>query len=141
VTTVAFSRIGGEVTLAADRQSYGTYKTRSRKLWRLRNGILFAGAGVIEQILAVRDWLEDETQTKPDGLSEFTGILIDPNGTAFRLEEKCIRDPILERFHAVGSGAPFAVTAMWLGKTAREAVLIAARFDPRTGGGVDTLIL
>jgi hypothetical protein len=87
--------------------------------------------------LAVRAWLE-EGGDKPDGLTEFNGILIE-SGIAFRLEEKLIRDRIVERCHAVGSGAPFAITAMALGKTAREAVLIAAKFDPRTGGGVDVL--
>lgn len=134
MTTVCWD---GE-TLATDRQSCGMYKTRSKKMWRLSNGDLFAGAGVIEQILAVRAWLE-EGGNKPDGLTEFNGILVDANRKAYRLEEKLIRDPILERCHAVGSGSPFAITAMALGKTAREAVLIAARFDPRTGGGVDVL--
>jgi hypothetical protein len=134
MTTVAYD---GQ-TLATDRQSCGSYKTRSKKMWRLSNGDLFAGAGVIEQILAVRAWLE-EGGAKPDGLVEFVGILVDQNGRAYRLEEKLIRDPILEHHHAVGSGAPFAITAMHLGKSAREAVLIAARFDPRTGGGVDVL--
>jgi hypothetical protein len=124
-------------SLAADRQCCAHFKTRARKIFRLSDGRIFGGAGVFEQVLAVRDWLQDGG-AKPEGLNEFSGILIE-SGTAYRLEEKLIRDRILERCHAVGSGAPFAITAMALGKTAREAVLIAARFDPRTGGGVDVL--
>jgi hypothetical protein len=124
-------------TLAADRQCYGSFKTRARKAWKLRDGRLFGAAGTTEEILAVRAWLE-EGGTKPDGLENFHGILIE-NGKVYRLEEKLTRHRILERCHAIGSGAPFAITAMSLGKTAREAVLIAARFDPRTGGGVDVL--
>lgn len=42
---------------------------------------------------------------------------------------------------AIGSGRDFALAAMRLGKTAREAVLFAAEFDPGTGNGVDTLTL
>lgn len=124
-------------SLAADRQCCGGFKARTTKVWRLPDGSLFGGAGIIEQILAVRAWLE-EGGDKPERLDDFSGILIE-SGRAYRLEEKLIRDRIVERCHAVGSGAPFAITAMALGKTAREAVLIAARFDPRTGGGVDVL--
>jgi hypothetical protein len=124
-------------SLAADRLCVGSFKTRAKKVWRLSRGRLFGGAGITEQVLAVRAWL-DEGGDKPDGLTDFNGILIE-SGVAYRLEEKLIRDRILERCHAVGSGAPFAITAMALGKSAREAVLIAARFDPRTGGGVDVL--
>jgi hypothetical protein len=110
---------------------------RTTKLWRLPNGSLFGGAGLMEHILAARAWLE-EGGDKPEGLDDFTGILVE-SGRAYRLGEKLIRDRIVERCHAVGSGSDFAITAMHLGKTAREAVLIAARFDPRTGGGVDVL--
>jgi hypothetical protein len=124
-------------TLAADRQCSADFKTRAKKIFRLSRGRLFGAAGVFEQVLAVRDWLE-EGGDKPEGLNEFSGILID-SGRAYRLEGKLIRDRILECCHAVGSGSPFAITAMHLGKSAREAVLIAARFDPRTGGGVDVL--
>lgn len=124
--------------LAADRQRCSSYKTRARKIWRLPDGRLFGGAGLFEQVLAVRAWLE-EGGAKPEHLDDFSGILVDSNGKAYRLEERLIRDRILERCHAVGSGAPFAITAMALGKTAREAVRIASGFDPRTGGGVDVL--
>ncbi|EMD0479919.1 hypothetical protein VPT39_004439 [Salmonella enterica] len=39
---------------------------------------------------------------------------------------------------AVGSGAPFALTAMFMGATATEAVDVAKRFDPGTDGRVVT---
>lgn len=124
-------------TLAGDRRAGGTFLTRVKKIWRLSDGRLFGCAGSLDEMTAVRDWLEGEP--KPKGLRDFTGILIELDGTVCRFEEKLTRTPILERCHAVGSGAPFAITAMALGKTAREAVGIAARFDPRTGGGVDVL--
>ena len=125
-------------TLAADRLCCGNFKSRARKVFRLRDGRFFGGAGNFEQVLAVRAWL-DEGGDKPTELNNFSGILVAPNGTAYRLEERLILDRILERCHSVGSGSPFAITAMALGKTAREAVGIAAGFDPGTGGGVDVL--
>lgn len=46
---------------------------------------------------------------------------------------------VFDKFHAVGSGRDFAIAAMHLGKTAREAVEIASLFDISCGNGVDTL--
>lgn len=133
MTTIA---VDGQ-TLASDRQCCASFKTRTRKIWKLRDGSLFGGAGVFEQVLEVRAWLEDGGD-KPHGLSDFAGILVKA-GKVYVLEEKLMLDRIYERCHSVGSGSPFAISAMALGKTAKEAVLFAARFDPRTGGGVDVL--
>lgn len=49
--------------------------------------------------------------------------------------------PVREKFVADGSGRDFALSAMHLGKSAREAVAFAARFDVYTGGGVDAFDL
>ncbi|EGU3042539.1 hypothetical protein H7W84_004307 [Salmonella enterica] len=46
--------------------------------------------------------------------------------------------PIAGNAAAVGSGAPYALTAMFMGATATTAVEIAKRFDPNTDGGVIT---
>ncbi|EEF1427335.1 peptidase HslV family protein [Salmonella phage ZCSE9] len=46
--------------------------------------------------------------------------------------------PIAGNAAAVGSGAPYALTAMFLGTTATEAVEVAKRFDPGTDGSVIT---
>lgn len=47
--------------------------------------------------------------------------------------------PVGRRFHAIGSGRDFALAAMLLGKSAKEAVMIAAEFDNGTGGGVESM--
>ncbi|MGK9648000.1 hypothetical protein O6389_23920, partial [Salmonella enterica subsp. enterica] len=46
--------------------------------------------------------------------------------------------PIAGNAAAVGSGAPYALTAMFMGATATAAVETAKRFDPNTDGGVIT---
>ncbi|EBK7055161.1 hypothetical protein DSA51_23655 [Salmonella enterica] len=46
--------------------------------------------------------------------------------------------PIADHTAAVGTGAPYALTAMFLGATATEAVDVAKRFDPGTDGRVIT---
>jgi hypothetical protein len=47
--------------------------------------------------------------------------------------------PILERFWSVGSGRDFALAAMALGKTAKEAIELAHMFDASTGDKVDVI--
>jgi len=44
-------------------------------------------------------------------------------------------------FYAIGTGAHYAIAAMHLGLTPREAVGIAAMYDPCTGGPIDELFL
>ena len=45
---------------------------------------------------------------------------------------------IADSFAAVGSGAPYALAAMYLGNTATRAVTVAAQFDTNTGGKIIT---
>jgi ATP-dependent protease HslVU (ClpYQ) peptidase subunit len=47
---------------------------------------------------------------------------------------KCSRN-----YHAVGSGRDYAIAAMYLGKTARQAVEIARIFDVYTGGPLQVM--
>lgn len=54
---------------------------------------------------------------------------------------RLMREPVIERCYAVGSGSHFALAAMACGKTAVEAVRLAARFDPGTGGRVESITL
>ena len=44
--------------------------------------------------------------------------------------------PISRQFHAVGSGRDYALMAMRLGKTAREAIELVKEFDNGTGGSI-----
>ena len=46
--------------------------------------------------------------------------------------------PVADGFAAVGSGAPYALAAMYLGNTATRAITVAAQFDTNTGGKVIT---
>ena len=45
---------------------------------------------------------------------------------------------IADSFAADGSGAPYALAAMYLGHTATRAITVAAQFDTNTGGKIIT---
>jgi hypothetical protein len=69
------------------------------------------------------------------------GLLVNrTTGEVFTLAGKnAVPRKIEEAFHATGSGRDYAVAAMALGKTAAEAVSLAARFDVFTGEPVDVV--
>lgn len=46
--------------------------------------------------------------------------------------------PVADVYSAVGSGAPYALAAMYLGETATRSVTVASQFDTNTGGKIIT---
>lgn len=127
-------------TLAGDTAGISAcLKRRVQKIYRLSNGDLFGAAGELDDLLQAKEWLEDQSKSKP-ALKDFSGLLITPAGP-FKLECALIATPVLEHFHAIGSGRDFAIAAMHLGKSAREAVEIALIFDANSIGPVETLEL
>ncbi len=134
-------------TLAADRRatdSEGQIKTVS-KLRRAADGRLLAAAGSVCRCGVLLDWLADpQSGARPafQDVSEdyVDGIEILLTGVA-RLHQRFGYVDILDPFTAIGSGSGIALGAMAAGKTAAEAVEIAARFDSGTGNGIDVLEL
>ena len=143
MTTVAWDG----TSIAADRRIVGEgIAGTAGKLFRLKNGCVLAGAGYLDQVLEVAAWInagckEDKKPKFPEDLAEGSSLLlVDPKGRAYFLTWPYLRRlQVNEKFVAVGSGAHFAMGAMAMGADARRAVVIAARFDPNTGGGVNVL--
>lgn len=142
MTTIAWDGM----TLAADRQAtVGNAVFMVNKLHRHDGWILayFGDADAGEEVLT---WFragakpEDfpENQRKDD---RFSPLLAIRRGEiiVFERTPQAVRYPP-QRF-AMGSGRDFALAAMHCGRTAAEAVEVAALFDPGTGFGVDTMVL
>jgi len=66
---------------------------------------------------------------------DFTCLVLTPQGL-FEYDVYCRAEEVLDDFYAIGSGAKVALGAMACGKSAIEAVRIAARYDPYTGGRI-----
>lgn len=135
MTTIAFD---GK-TLAADRQS-NYHRSDVIKIFRVISGKVYGAAGRAEDALAVLEWLNNScSQANPKVHENFRAIVADASGFVV-YEEKLIRLTYEGRqFMAIGSGCDYAMAAMHLGKTAREAVEIAHLFDVDTGAEVDEL--
>lgn len=134
-------------TLAADkRMTAGTQVASVTKIRRLSKGRLAGMAGVVPDGFALMDWLNgrmDPTKFTLSGDNCETEIMVIDKGsiliygTGIGLVPLSIEEP----FFAIGSGAPYALGALYCGKSARQAVEIACKFDAACGNGVDVLTL
>ena len=139
MTTIAWD---GE-TLAADRRLAGWMDTG--KIFPLSDGRVLAGAGWMDEVLEVAAWLNaggderDKPNVQAEDAEDATDYLLLDGGKLYWLTAPYLRPiEVRDGMAAIGSGAKYALGAMEAGATAAEAVLVAARFDPGTGGGVDT---
>lgn len=113
---------------------------QTTKAHRLKDGGLFASCGALENNAAVLAWLNGDSDKPVIGQDDdFDGILIKPDGTAWMLNKKLHLIAIESPYFATGSGRDFALVAMKMGNTAREAVELAAELDIWTGMGVTEL--
>lgn len=110
---------------------------RAKKIYK-RKGLTFVGAGAVCDIqVAFEAWPADGEYTEC-GWEAFVvdgGELIHAGfdgETLFRIRHD------QDEPYAIGSGSPFALTALDMGCTAREAIKMAARRDVGTGGMIKT---
>ena len=102
------------------------------------DGVLCGGLELVEWIKAGAD-----PKTLPDRQKDQErrgqAFLVTPDRRILRYEDGPYPFAVEEKFFAAGSGRDYALTAMYLGKTAREAVEIACHFDNGCGNGIDEL--
>lgn len=147
MTTIAFRDgiIAADSRLTYDTEHGGSRKHICTKLYRKRItegkktfDVIIGTAGMSSPALVFIDWY-GTGKPIPDVLlnieSDFTCLILRPDGL-YEADQFCRPDRILEDFYAVGSGAKEAMTAMRCGKSAVEAVRLAAQSDPYTGGRI-----
>lgn len=131
-------------TLAADtRNTNGNTAWCGEKLHRLADGRLFAGCSDAGAVIAAVEWLNDPSQGKPqiDKETGFCGLLVKRDGSVWYVDRYLAPQRVSQPFIAAGSGRDFAMAAMHLGKSAVDAIEVAAEFDIYTGGPIRFLTL
>lgn len=136
MTTVAYR----DGFLAADDQgTFNNLKVRIRKIYVI-NGVGAIGfSGDCAAIVKTASWWIDGRSTDPpdhgdgDGCE---GLLVTKDGLFF-LSKGVTPIQLYDEFFAIGSGTDFAMSAMSLGKNAKEAVEFASKFDAFTSDTVD----
>lgn len=143
MTTIAYAK----GTMAADTQmTFGdATKARVSKINRLPDGSLFACAGSQSQGVRLKEWAQGgfdaEKRPKFGPKAEVEALLIKPDGTIWYYDGSAIPDKLEDKFYAIGSGGAFALGALASGKSAVQAVRIAARYDSTTSEPIDKMEL
>lgn len=147
MTTIAYR----DGIIAADsRVTYGedsgsarvhTCKKLFRKMiteGKKKFDVIIATAGESSPGLVFVDWY-GSGKPVPDIFlhmgGDFLCLVLTPQGL-FEYDVYCRGEEVSDGFYAIGSGAKAALGAMHCGKSAVEAVRIAARIDPFTGGRI-----
>ena len=101
---------------------------------------LIGAAGMSGLIAKWRRWVEGDGQepqiTRDD---DFSALMVDERRRVWKVEYNLAHVRYRDRFMAIGSGRGEAIGAMAMGASARQAVLIASRYDISTGRGVDVV--
>lgn len=143
MTTIAWDGL----VLAADKQvSYGSARSMVTKIYRVTDGLVgFAGNGA--HAMELLAWFNagrdpDKFPSPRDRDAGWADILqVRRDGTLWFYRSSPYPAQLHDRFFATGSGGDFATAAMFLGRTAQQAIEVASRFDVYTGMGIDTLSL
>jgi len=147
MTTIAYR----DGVMAADSVSvYGGRKHQCVKLHRKTGGegrrkhdVIIGVAGELYPAMLFVDWYGTGNPV-PEMLrtqgGEFVALILTPKGL-FEADIYCRITPVEDTIYAIGSGGDLALGAMAAGKSATEAVRIAARYDAYTGGRVVSMTL
>jgi ATP-dependent protease HslVU (ClpYQ) peptidase subunit len=146
MTTIAFD---GTVMASDSRVTDDVGAIRGKKLFKKRIGKsnhLIGIAGDVYAAMVFVDWYG--TGKAPPGelvhsVPDLEGfeVLIWTGKKLFTANKLCRLVEVEEPKYAIGSGAPYAMTAMDCGKSAEQAVRLACRRDPSSGLPVITMTL
>jgi hypothetical protein len=149
MTTIAYRDgiIAADSRVTVATEAGGSRKHLCTKLYRKQIteskktfDVVIATAGEAFSALVFVDWY-GTGKPMPDVLrdlgGDFTCLILRPDGL-WEADVYCRPDKIEEPFYAVGSGSKEALAAMHCGKSARDAVRVAAMIDPYTGGRIVT---
>ncbi len=138
MTTVAYR----DGVMAADRAiSTNALVGTARKVWRRKqDGALLGMSGSWAVVQKWSEWFlaGERGPAPPLGPNEDSSahaLLVRPEG-AVEWHYSSGKATFEAPYYAIGSGSDFAMGAMAVGASARQAVAAAARHDPHTGGGV-----
>lgn len=108
------------------------------KIARIGDSI-FAGAGDLDDLQRFFSWRREggEAPVFEDGID----ILEVCTEGIFLWGKKFVRLHVKEDVYSVGSGSPYAMGALAMGATPKEAIQVAARFDSGTGNKTEVVKL
>ena len=133
MTTIAVR--DGEVVADTQLTAGNGSRARVRKLIKLDDGSVFAGAGELHAILALREWaIAGFAGKRPAKTKDAECIHCLADGSIRYMGGSGSPYELIDEYLAIGSGASFAEGAMAHGATALQALQAAAKHDTGTSG-------
>ncbi len=133
-------------SLAADRQATsggGGIRRVGEPKVRHVGRYIYGGMGSMDDVEQIFEWLRNGGGDPRPRLEEggSYGLAVDVGtGIAYFVEGKTPHLlPVHEKVAAAGSGRDYALAALVLGKTAKQAIELAIKLDVFTGIGVDVV--
>lgn len=132
-------------TFSADRQTtFGNTPVAGNKIQKTKykgHDAFLGTSGEVECCTAVENWIKSGCKGKPDLPSEpqFSAMIACKTGAVYFMSGSTFPHELGAVKWAIGSGADYALGAMYAGATSAEAVMIASKLDTGTGLGVDTV--
>ncbi|WOB06523.1 hypothetical protein [Piscinibacter gummiphilus] len=143
MTTIAWD--GRRKTLAADkRATSGTVVRTVTKIHRIGSDLVGI-SGNLAHGMALLDWaragyVAKEFPSPSKGDDDAYLVRVTRDAEVFRYEGPHAFK-VEDEFFTTGSGSDYAMAALHMGLTARQAIELASRLEPGTGNGVDVLEL
>ncbi len=131
-------------TLAADKRStLSSLPHTTTKIVRAADGSLVGVAGDTGMCRTLREWYRAgaDREKYPDKDGKCDMVVISQDRRVLLYSGGPDPTHLEDEVFATGSGRDFAFSALQFGRTAREAVEFACRYDVHSGNGIDTLEL
>ena len=137
MTTIVCTRSG----MAADRRATGIHIMRVTKIHRV-NGALIGVSGNMEQALRFIEWRRNPEQ-RPSFAEQpnFAALELTIDGGILYWGAELIPIPVENDYFAIGSGSPYALGALAMGATPKEAIKVATKWDEATGSEIQSVTL
>lgn len=135
----------GKILAADKRLCFGSLSRTCTKIYRY-SGCLIGTSGDSSTGSEMEQWFREgchpsKFPSAQRNENTFAPLLVINSDGIWRYDTSPYSIKIEDKHYAIGSGAPYAITAMLLGKSAYEAVEIACLFDTSCGNGIDVLEL
>lgn len=134
-------------TIAADKQATNNgFRHVTTKLHRSRCGVfVFAYTGDQDSAEGVRHWFEegadaDKYPAYQNDEKRWARLIVLTEQSMCIYERTPYPLAVEDSFMAWGAGRDYAIGALACGKSAREAVEVACRFDISCGMGIDEIV-
>ncbi len=129
MTTIVCNRevMAGDTLLVAATKAHGI------KVFKCR-GACVGVAGTFVHCMEFVDWYKKGAKGEPPEMEEVDALVLTKDGRILCFDHHHSFFEVTDDFAAIGSGGAAALAAMYMGASPEQAIKVAGKVDPNTGG-------